>query len=269
MDAHFDRVFDVTERTAEPPGGAGSKRRREPTEKAVASRQSRDADELTDEQLAELVAAAETVEVPTLDVNGVKSLLLSVEKSISRNSLARTKYAGEPARFMDTEVDLDGQLKALRVLAAAPDLYHVLVSSATLHSLLELLSHENSDIACDVVSLLAELTDDDAVAGHEQSAVALIGAVAEASGIELLVQNMGRLEAGSSEGNDDDAQGIYSSLSLIENILELVPDLAPAFCDTAKTQVSLLALLLKRIRYVNPVTKLNRRLFHRSPPQHP
>jgi beta-catenin-like protein 1 len=167
MEDHFHRVFEAAQ--SQHVEHAGVKRRRDDIPEAAASEDARDSDELTEAQLAELVAAAETADVPSLDVTGVKRLLLSVEKAITRNELARTKYAGEPARFMDTEVELDDQLKKLRVLAAAPDLYGVLISSATLRSLLELLSHENSDIACDVVSLLAELTDDDAIVDHKDT----------------------------------------------------------------------------------------------------
>ncbi len=167
MDDHFDRVFEAAEHQTD---HAGIKRRREhesiPEARAIVSNSIGESDELSEDQLAELVAAAETADVPSLDVTGVKRLLLGVEKAITRNELARTKYAGEPARFMDTEVELDQQLKKLRVLAAAPDLYGVLISSSTLRSLLDLLAHENSDIACDVLSLLAELTDDDAIADN-------------------------------------------------------------------------------------------------------
>lgn len=245
MDEHFDRVFG--EATQE---HAGAKRKRDetPSDGSSAPAVQRASDELTEDEIAALVEAAETADVPSLDTIGVKRLLLGVEKAITKNSLARTKYASEPARFMDTEVELDQQLKKLRVLAAAPDLYGVLISSSTLRSLLNLLAHENSDIAVDVVSLLAELTDDDAIVDHRDSAVELVAAIAESNGIELLVQNINRLETGSGDGNEDDAQGIYASLSVIENFLEISPEIALVFCDTSKTQVSLLAFLLKRIR---------------------
>ena len=60
---------------------------------------------------------------------GVKRLLLGLERAITRNSLARAKYGDEPARFIESEVALDEELKRVRVLAAAPEQYGVLARS--------------------------------------------------------------------------------------------------------------------------------------------
>jgi beta-catenin-like protein 1 len=38
------------------------------------------------------------------------------------------KYADQPERFMDSETDLDEAVKAMLVVASAPDLYPELVS---------------------------------------------------------------------------------------------------------------------------------------------
>lgn len=94
--------------------GAGGERVREPTAADIA-RMLDEADKVAD--------------VPTLDVNGVKRLLLGLERAITRNSLARAKYGDEPARFIESEVALDEELKRVRVLAAAPEQYGVLARS--------------------------------------------------------------------------------------------------------------------------------------------
>lgn len=44
------------------------------------------------------------------------------------NLEARMKYADQPDRFMDSEADLDEAVKALMVVASAPDLYPELVA---------------------------------------------------------------------------------------------------------------------------------------------
>lgn len=67
-------------------------------------------------------------------------------------------------RFMESEVELDVAIKQLQVIAATPELYGDFLKLNALQSLLGLLQHENSDIANDVVDLLRELTEADAVA---------------------------------------------------------------------------------------------------------
>ena len=111
-----------------------------------------------------LLAEADRADLPALDAAGVKRMLLSLERRISRNALLRAKHADEPAKFLESEVELDAELRALRALAAAPEQYGVLVASDSLRSLLALLAHENSDIAIGVVALLAELLSEEALA---------------------------------------------------------------------------------------------------------
>lgn len=65
-------------------------------------------------------------------------------------------------RFIDSEADLDAAIKALLPLAQVPNVaYPLLVSSGQLEVLVGLLSHENADIALDVIELIHELTDED------------------------------------------------------------------------------------------------------------
>jgi beta-catenin-like protein 1 len=66
------------------------------------------------------------------------------------------------ARFIDSEADLDAAIKALLPLAQVPEVaYPLLVSSGQLEVLVGLLSHENADIALDIIELIHELTDED------------------------------------------------------------------------------------------------------------
>jgi hypothetical protein len=66
------------------------------------------------------------------------------------------------SRFIDSEADLDGAIKALLPLAQAPVLaYPELVRSGTVALLVGLLAHENADIVIDVVEVVHELTDED------------------------------------------------------------------------------------------------------------
>ena len=65
-------------------------------------------------------------------------------------------------RFIDSEADLDAAIKALLPLAQVPKVaYPLLISSGQLDVLVGLLSHENADIALDIIELIHELTDED------------------------------------------------------------------------------------------------------------
>ena len=85
--------------------------------------------EPTAEDIARMLDEADKGEVPSLDINGVKRLLLSLERAITKNSLARAKHSDQPARFIESEVALDEELKRVRLLAAAPERYDVFVKS--------------------------------------------------------------------------------------------------------------------------------------------
>ena len=72
-------------------------------------------------------------------------------------------------RFIDSEADLDSALRALMPLAQVPILaYPELVRSGSISRLVGLLSHENADIAIDVIDLLHELTDEDNETDEEE-----------------------------------------------------------------------------------------------------
>jgi hypothetical protein len=65
-------------------------------------------------------------------------------------------------RFIESEADLDSSLKLLLPLTQNPPLFYPeLVKSGTIALLAGLLSHENTDIAIDVVEVIQELTDED------------------------------------------------------------------------------------------------------------
>ena len=49
-------------------------------------------------------------------------------------------------RFMEAELDLNDIIQEMHVIATVPELYHLLVELNAVHSLLGLLSHDNTDI---------------------------------------------------------------------------------------------------------------------------
>lgn len=75
----------------------------------------------------------------------------------------RTRYADQPEKFMESEVDLDEEVKKLMAIAGTPELYPDLVRTNTIQTLLALLVHQNTDIVADVIGVFEDLTDADVI----------------------------------------------------------------------------------------------------------
>lgn len=106
-----------------------------------------------DLSLLEAVERSQQV-VEALDLKTLKKLVLSFERRLSANLEARLKYPDQPDKFADSELDLHDELQKLKVLAGGPELYPDLVALNAVPSILGLLTHDNVDVAIDVVSLL-------------------------------------------------------------------------------------------------------------------
>ncbi|VDB85389.1 unnamed protein product [Peniophora sp. CBMAI 1063] len=191
-----------------------------------------------------------------LTAPGVRKLLLRLERAAKKNADQRSKYPDDPSKFIDSEADLDAALKALLPLAQAPAVaYPVLVDAPELlEMLVGLLSHENADIALDVVEVIRELTDEDVgeegeedeegVAEEKEKALRqLVKALLDHSILELLVSNMSRFD----EKDEADRQGIYNILGICENIVGSNPELAERLILRTK----LLSWLLNRVQAKN------------------
>ena len=173
------------------------------------------------QQAAELLAQAEReltsskVEVAdNLDANTMKRMILSVEKRINENMQLRMKYAEQPERFMDSELELYQELKALHCIAAAPELFPTFVKTKCAASLLGLLAHENMDISSDVVDLFHEMTD--AEDASPEDLQVLVDVLLEMDAAPMLMSHMEKLN----EANEDEAACIHSTLGIFESILE-------------------------------------------------
>ena len=112
---------------------------------------------------------------------------------------------------MASEEELDAEIKTFSVLGMHPHLFEEFRKLGTLGSLVKLLAHENTDIAIDVVEVISELTDDEVEAEPDQWS-ALVDGMVEEQLLEMLTQNLGRLN----EGNDADRSGVYHTLSTFD-----------------------------------------------------
>uniref|UniRef100_A0A2P2K8M8 Uncharacterized protein MANES_02G082200 n=1 Tax=Rhizophora mucronata TaxID=61149 RepID=A0A2P2K8M8_RHIMU len=165
-----------------------------------------------------------------LDLRTLKKLVLSFERRYKENIEARLKYPDQPERFADSEVELHQELEKLKILAGGPELYPDLVNLNAIPSIIGLLSHENTDIAVDVVQLLQDLTDEDVLDENDEPARVLVDALVDNNVLELLIQNIQRL----SDTDPDEMAAIYSTLATVENLIEVKPAVADLVCERTK-----------------------------------
>ncbi|KAK0206610.1 Catenin-beta-like protein [Desarmillaria ectypa] len=192
--------------------------------------------------------ANEQDEPTQLSISGVRRTLLQFERAVNKNQDQRSKYPDDPTKFIDSEADLDSAIKSLLSLAQIPILsYPEIVKSGAVALLVGLLTHENADIAIDVVEVFHELTDEDvgdeSNDNEEDTAEALkilIEGLLENSILELLVENLKRLN----ETEESDRQGVFHILGIFENILGF----DPALSTQLVSKTNLLPWLLDRIQ---------------------
>ncbi|KAJ9685067.1 hypothetical protein PVL29_017196 [Vitis rotundifolia] len=182
-----------------------------------------------DLSLLEAVEKSQTT-VEVLDLKTLKKLVLAFERRLRDNIEARLKYPDQPDKFADSEIELHEEMQRLKTLAGGPELYPDLVNLNVIPSILGLLSHDNSDIAVDVVGLLQDLTDEDVLEDNDEPARVLVDALIENNVLELLVQNLTRL----SESDPDEMAAVYATLSTLENLIEVKPAVAEMVCERTK-----------------------------------
>lgn len=192
-----------------------------------------------DLSLLEAIEKSQTA-VESLDLRTLKKLVLSFERRLKENIEARLKYPNQPDRFADSELELHEELHKLKILAGAPELYPDLVNLNVVPSMVDLLNHDNTDIAVDVVQLLQDLTDEDVLDDNDEPARVLVDALVDNSVLELLVQNLHRL----SDSDPDEMSAVYATLATIENLIEVKPAVAESVCEKTK----LLKWLLGKIK---------------------
>lgn len=113
--------------------------------------------------------AEDLADLENIDDRGIKRVVAGLERRIRRNQELRVKHAGEPARFVDSEMELHEVLRKLMALAGEAALYSQLVAQGCVPLMLELLQHANIDISGATLDLLAELTEADSVEDLEEA----------------------------------------------------------------------------------------------------
>ena len=123
-------------------------------------------------------------------------------------------YANDKPRFMASEADLDADLKGLSILSEYPRFYPEFAKLGCASSLVQLLAHENTDIAIDAIEIISELIDDD-VDADETEWNSVVDMMLESDLLDLLSSNVTRLNEDTSS---EDRSGVYQVLSVLESL---------------------------------------------------
>uniref|UniRef100_A0A6P7GU62 Beta-catenin-like protein 1 n=1 Tax=Diabrotica virgifera virgifera TaxID=50390 RepID=A0A6P7GU62_DIAVI len=110
-------------------------------------------DHISEEERAEILKFVETEQTQgeIIDETALKKIVLNFEKRSLKNREMRIKFPDSPEKFLESEVELHEILQEMRILATAPDYYPLLIKLQVIPSLLELLSHDNTDIAVSII----------------------------------------------------------------------------------------------------------------------
>eukprot|EP00730_Choanoeca_flexa_P018967 TRINITY_DN9250_c0_g1_i1.p1 TRINITY_DN9250_c0_g1~~TRINITY_DN9250_c0_g1_i1.p1 ORF type:complete len:579 (+),score=159.82 TRINITY_DN9250_c0_g1_i1:59-1795(+) len=186
----------------------------------------------------------------SFDQTAMKKLALSLQRKVSANQKMRIKHPDDPMKFMDSEVELHGELGNFSLAATAPQYYHVLVKSKVAATLIGLMNHENSDISAAAITVLQELTDTEALEEDMEATTGFIDSLLEQELFEQLLPLLSRFD----ESNVEEAKAVHDAQSIIENMLELKPELV----ESLVKDTDLLTWLIKRL-------EVPRRLLHAHP----
>ncbi|GAM83080.1 hypothetical protein ANO11243_010660 [Dothideomycetidae sp. 11243] len=183
-----------------------------------------------------------------IDAAWARRLASNLERKIGKNAEQRARFEGQPQKFMQSEADLDAEIKSISILTEHTEFYGEFAKAGGAAQLVSLLAHDNTDIAISAVQCIAELLEDD-VEVEEDDRDALTEALVEADLISLLAQGFERYDESADES---DRQGVYHSLSILEAFWSSSIDMEKAATD------DIIKYLLKRIQTKEDGTSQNK-----------
>lgn len=137
-------------------------------------------------------------------------------------------------------MDLHDAIKQLQAVAAVPDLYPLMVSLSIIASMLELLSHPNTDISAAIIEIFMELSDVDILHESTEGAEKLIDCFMEQNITKLLVSNcLERFD----ETVKEESDAVHNVFSIFEQLTEFRPE-----CCEDIAQQGLMQWILKRLK---------------------
>ena len=162
------------------------------------------------------------VDAPAIDFV-VKSQLQTLEKLIKKNQQLRIQYAQEPEKFMQSELDLHELIEKFHGIAATTEEFKSLIEKpSSVEVLVQLLAHENLDIAIATAALLHECLDLEATSLRDQEIIEqFFKSLDEMDFILYLVQYLQAVSSHAGDVHAAETKAVFTVFTIIENIMEI------------------------------------------------
>ena len=225
-------------------------------------------DDKNDSMIKKILKRGDEIDVQEVTVESLPFLLKRFTKCKNKNEELRVKYDNDATKFMESELELHSVIQELHGIASSPSLIPLIINSKfsfIFDNFSSLLLHENSDIASSIVALLLEFTEPDPDNNNnnnnDQDSHVLICTALVDNHLECitgLIDNMLRLNDTNddydinSENNDEDTNAtcIQSTLSIIENIIDVSSSSSPSPSPSSSSIASILVHDTKLLEWI-------------------
>ncbi|KAF2857339.1 DUF1716-domain-containing protein [Piedraia hortae CBS 480.64] len=143
----------------------------------------------------------------------LKRAIATLSKKLSLNTSLRAQYPTEPQKFIDSEADLDAEIKTFSILSEHPELWDEFASGKGPEVLVGSLAHENADIAISVAEVLGEVLDPEE--GGSGARGRVIASLMGCGLVDLILMNLQRLD----EKEEVDRGGVFHLLGVVEGVV--------------------------------------------------
>mmetsp|Transcript_13247 Transcript_13247/g.23749 ORF Transcript_13247/g.23749 Transcript_13247/m.23749 type:complete len:552 (-) Transcript_13247:1425-3080(-) len=170
----------------------------------------------------------------------IQRICVAFNKKLFINLEERAKYESTPARFMESDIQVDEFLEQVKQFASAPSLYDDMTKAGLARILIGTISHPNEDISKDALGSLVELLESDTLAEAPEITSLFVDDLLEQDFLKLLVDNMSRFD----ESEESGEHGVHHSIDILENLLEFKKEIRETLC----TSTRILSTLLQRLQ---------------------
>lgn len=129
-----------------------------------------------------------------------------------KNEELRAQFCEKPEKFEESEIELHTAVSKLNSLSAYPELIKEFTESGAPKALLELLLHENTDIATDVINFFHEILTADLDPNNLERVLELQQKLVTHKFFQGLLSNLQRLD----ENNSDEYDSVHKILGNIK-----------------------------------------------------
>eukprot|EP01064_Diplonema_japonicum_P016847 TRINITY_DN2488_c0_g1_i2.p2 TRINITY_DN2488_c0_g1~~TRINITY_DN2488_c0_g1_i2.p2 ORF type:complete len:547 (+),score=191.14 TRINITY_DN2488_c0_g1_i2:31-1671(+) len=171
----------------------------------------------------------------------VKKLVAGVKAKMKENIKKRDQHGDQPDKFMESELALDEEIEKATLIAVNPAEYELAIKMGLVETLMQLTMHENNDILCSTMTLLSELTEG-SIVSEDETAMCLHEELKKKAILGRLMSVLERLSGVS----EDEKEGVLHVFSVLENLMETVPEIF-SFEHDKKSCEQLAGFLLRNL----------------------